>query len=100
MNKLYCFLFGHHFELDKYSICLRCDKQYDETLKFRFALWFKKTSLNKLVKRVNKSFKLWFEKTVNKEVSKKQKIFTLRMMKLNELRKGRSHQFINDYGNK
>ena len=97
MEKIYCFLFGHHFELDKYSICMRCDKQYDKTLKFRFALWFRGTILNKWYKKFKKAYKSWFDKTVNKQVNKKQLQFTIKMMKLNELRRRGSYRYVNDY---
>ena len=97
MEKIYCFLFGHHFELDKYSICMRCDKQYDKTLKFRFTLRFKGATLNKWLKKFKKAYKSWFVNIVNKQVNKKQLQFTIKMMKLNELRKGRSYQYVNDY---
>jgi len=34
-RKVECFLLGHKWQLDAFSICLRCGKQYDSTLKQR-----------------------------------------------------------------
>jgi len=63
-DKLICFLTGHIWELDKYSICLRCHKQYDDTfLKHKFVKVFGGTFESSYTKNVYcyaGAIPLWF----------------------------------------